>query len=804
MVYDIHFDSFTKINEASGTVQNIGEYPIEMSETPTFNNGIVILPNQKNTFSGTDIYLRCTEEGFKSEVRVVPFIVDVKGGDSSSAIGSDSDAFKAVSFVDNTLKFFTSTDTDTAQAAVSIDIPAEQFLDAASTSFVPNFIFSAILYEGATNPNLDGKPVFVLALKTKNNDGILFDVSYKFLDLSSLLDSYISSDTSVVISDYKIKVNVSSDTGNFLRLKSNGLYVDGTTDTATTLSAGLMSAADKLKLDNIADSAQVNVIESVKVNNTKLDIVDKAVNIDLANASVKSAASLNSAKSLKVSLASSNAQSFDGSDNATVIGVGGILPTVYGGTGNANGTVSGAAKLNTAQNFITNLNSTVAGSFNGTASVSAGVTGILPVANGGTGQTDLNNVTVGGANRDGAGNVITDTYVTKTEFNRKVNAVRYGYRIKQSEADPDLRVEYIYDAAGMRPAHMVFDTDTTAGTASDTSYFDYGDWQSVWFVRDNKPLMLKSDGTVDYYLDPNDYSKKEDGTESDVANTDYDGNAMAQFPLVWVKRYTEGDYLYEIISNVQYDDDYHAFAHTDASGNIKDFCYRGLFSASLISNKFRSISGVKHTTDNVTRYVTLATANGNGWNAFYWSLAQLLRVLCTLMFKSCDFYSAFGRGTRVNNVTTFVGNWNVGTLNTKGQFFASNTGTLRSKAFHLEDFVGNVFLRLVGAFGSGRNFFVKMTPEGSGYQNNSVSGYTKVGSFADGFFTHVFANQYGCFPATYGGSSSTYYCSRLMFNSQYSGGNLLPLQFFPNFTIFSNEATQYNYNGIFTTAITYV
>lgn len=42
--------------------------------------------------------------------------------------------------------------------------------------------------------------------------------------------------------------------------------------------------------------------------------------------------------------------------------------------------------------------------------------------------------------------------------------------------------------------------------------------------------MLKSNGTVDYYLNPNDYSKKEDGiTNSDVANALYDGNTMAQY-----------------------------------------------------------------------------------------------------------------------------------------------------------------------------------------------------------------------------------------------------------------------------------
>lgn len=45
--------------------------------------------------------------------------------------------------------------------------------------------------------------------------------------------------------------------------------------------AGLMSAANVYKLANIAEGAQVNVIETVKVNGTVLSITDKAVNVDL-------------------------------------------------------------------------------------------------------------------------------------------------------------------------------------------------------------------------------------------------------------------------------------------------------------------------------------------------------------------------------------------------------------------------------------------------------------------------------------------------------------------------------------------
>lgn len=59
--------------------------------------------------------------------------------------------------------------------------------------------------------------------------------------------------------------------------------------------------------------------------------------------------------------------------------------------------VETASKLATARTIQTNLGSTTAVSFNGTANIQPGVTGTLKVANGGTGATSLANITVGNA-----------------------------------------------------------------------------------------------------------------------------------------------------------------------------------------------------------------------------------------------------------------------------------------------------------------------------------------------------------------------------------------------------------------------
>lgn len=58
-----------------------------------------------------------------------------------------------------------------------------------------------------------------------------------------------------------------------------------------------------------------------------------------------------------------------------------------------------AKKLETARTIQTDLSSKNGASFNGTANIAPGVTGTLGTANGGTGQTSLDNVTVGSAKK---------------------------------------------------------------------------------------------------------------------------------------------------------------------------------------------------------------------------------------------------------------------------------------------------------------------------------------------------------------------------------------------------------------------
>ena len=68
-------------------------------------------------------------------------------------------------------------------------LPKEYFLDTEKTGFVYNFTFNQATYPGATDPNLNGKPVLIFALKGidhTNNNAVT--TRYLFIDVAALAD----------------------------------------------------------------------------------------------------------------------------------------------------------------------------------------------------------------------------------------------------------------------------------------------------------------------------------------------------------------------------------------------------------------------------------------------------------------------------------------------------------------------------------------------------------------------------------------------------------------------------------------
>lgn len=386
----------------------------------------------------------------------------------------------------------------------------------------------------------------------------------------------------------------------------------------------------------------------------------------------------------------------------------------------------------------------------------------------GTVKTDVAGVKtdVGSVKTDVAG-VKEDTSKILTNLSES-RPKRYGFRVKMNEPNPDNRVEYVFDAVGMEPAKMDFDGDS----------FNYGDWKDIWFVRDNYPVMLKPDGTEDYLLDPNDYTKKaSDGSDSKITDSTQTSNAMSAIPLCWVKRYQEGGYQYVIFCESQYDSSYKAYAHTRADGSIGRVAYHAIYKGVVINSALRSLSGQYPGNLIAAQAEIDATKKtGSAFTIRTWSLQCLIADLCTLISKSMASQAVFGHGHQsgyVNDAAQHYGLLQSGTLDKKGQFFGFNDDTSEVKVFHIEGFWANRWDRLVGLIYRNGEYLVKMTPEGSGY-NLTGDGYTPVGigitgqtaASGSGWQQNTVQTEYGRFPiAPFTGSDATYETDFFWFNN---------------------------------------
>ena len=162
----------------------------------------------------------------------------------------------------------------------SIDIPTEYFLDQAKTTSVQSFSWSEGLYPGSENPNLDGKPVWIMAVKGDDNS-----VTYSFVNLEALVDIYTGENTKsitlVVSEDNKISanVNVSAEEGNIISVKDDGIY-------ASVAEVDISGKADKLV--DPAEGAAVIKADQILVDDGTGNIAASGKTIAELSAEIKS------------------------------------------------------------------------------------------------------------------------------------------------------------------------------------------------------------------------------------------------------------------------------------------------------------------------------------------------------------------------------------------------------------------------------------------------------------------------------------------------------------------------------------
>lgn len=367
----------------------------------------------------------------------------------------------------------------------------------------------------------------------------------------------------------------------------------------------------------------------------------------------------------------------------------------------------------------------------------------------------------------------------------------YGFDLTIADSNPATRVTYPSDVenSGFAKAVMNF------GGA-----FSYGSWPSTpgeKFMP--RPCMLRFNGTVDYYLNPNDYTKKADGTTSDVANMNYGGNAMMEWPKIYVKRWESNGVYHFRCSDMKVDSDYECWSNYDKNNKEIPHFYTPIFFGSKDgSNRLRSISGQSNFVSNTAQTeVTYAKNNGADiWYTEVLSDRELVNDLLTMMFKSTDLQATAGYG--VCSASAAIA---PGSMNTKGLFWGAGNKTSGVKVFGMENWWGNIFRRIAGWCISGGTQKVKLTRgtkdgttvgdynfDGNGYK--TISGVNLTRS---GYISKMKTESFGRFPMEANGSTTTFEADQVWADSgngyyAYVGGGW-------NFDLYCGPFCAYLYNG---------
>lgn len=329
--------------------------------------------------------------------------------------------------------------------------------------------------------------------------------------------------------------------------------------------------------------------------------------------------------------------------------------------------------------------------------------------------------TSGGINTDGS------QIVSVTPVAEKI----YTIRIDQSNSNPLTCCTYADDAVGM-----------TKGSSEWDDIFGY------------KPCIMR-DGVVQGYLNPNNFTKYEDGTRAPITSTNYD--VMIEFPRMGLDISTSGKVITIKLTKAKNDSNFQYLAHK--RGNTqKDYFYLGAYSATGSSSKLGSNSGLYPLVNtSITDFINYAHNRGSGYEimAFYqWTYVQCLYVM---KYGNLNSQVALGQGyTRGSEAQS------TGATNTQGMCYGNpNSGTDRMKLFGLEDLWGNVLQFISGLYSDiNRNLLTTtdnfgVNTSASAWEYNVSSG--TIGSVG-GYMRESQGTNNGGFVTKVGsGSSTTYY-----------------------------------------------
>ncbi len=306
---------------------------------------------------------------------------------------------------------------------------------------------------------------------------------------------------------------------------------------------------------------------------------------------------------------------------------------------------------------------------------------------------------------------------------------------------------------------------------------------SPW--QDMRRCMVEDDGSINYYIDPDDPTKIGEvintGTYTTGAASDHTGThgqVMVYVPKFYYKSSKVGNVYTWEISNTLLDG--FAIHPVFVSNTVeKDYFLFSAFEGNVSSNVMRSISGVQPSTStNVTgaiaNFRTYAQARNpdptpegwvatSGWQQQLFNQTCAIQLLYLVEYANFDSQSTIGKGVvdiasgTVNHSINTGGTISLG--NTSGM--ASGTDGVVSISYRgIENFWGNIWKWV-----DGLNIKADYNPwiADYGYVSDTfTTPYVNTGltlpSTSDSYISNILFNglDYSFLPSAVGGSSSTY------------------------------------------------
>ena len=316
------------------------------------------------------------------------------------------------------------------------------------------------------------------------------------------------------------------------------------------------------------------------------------------------------------------------------------------------------------------------------------------------------------------------------------------------------------------PAQMVQVSDTTLPAAK----------SSTWFtLLGIRPCVLKN-GSVLYYLNPDNFAQTASGGTADL--TTLGNDVMIEIPKMGIKsEWITTDIMKVTITTKSNADgfDYSAFSNT--SWNDSSYLYVGVYKAYCTGNMMYSSKGRTPTvSQTLATFRTWAKNRGSGYYDITYAADELLQALYCLIVQNLNSQSAIANGWVSGSAAIATGGSEAyGMLNEK----ASGN---HCKCLGIEDMWGNIWQWEDG--------IIKESPDSSGYSiikrasyasimNSDATNYKTVGSIYlgssgyNGYSTRMNGLTGGIFlPVKIGGSESTYWSDYSYFGAYQTISNL--------------------------------